>query len=116
MCKSNNVKFRIYEYDLPPSMGKGGNQRDSNDGAKYHDTGKEISVSEDDAREFQKVTGYAIGNPFYSYPYFIPAMLLHRMGFCGQFANGWMINWLVQYDEGYIGSPGARYWHLKRVV
>lgn len=114
-----DIKFRLYEYDLPKTVGKGGTICESNEDALYHDTGKVFSVSEEEASlAYREIYGTNLaGADTITNMYVIPRVMLSKVyGFSGNFVHGWSLNWTTPNEEGYIGAKNAKYWHIKKVV
>ena len=114
--KVKEMRFRIFAYDLPKNVGKGGTIHQSNEDSEYHDTGKEFTISEDEAKTVLKEMGYRDqdiqGMELYS-PNTIPRVMMKKMY---GFTSAWPMYWTLKEYEGYIGSPAYKVWHLKRVL
>lgn len=112
--KPKEMTFRIFEYDLPKTIGKGGTIHESNEDAAYHDSGKEFTISEEEGRAALSALGYSEqqiqGEDLFSATTIPHVMMGKLFGF-----PAWPMYWTDKY-EGYIGSPSYKVWHLKRVV
>lgn len=114
--KPTLIRFRVFEYDMPSSIGYGGGLKDSNSCEKSHDTGKEFTVSHDEVKAYMKIKGYNDYTADLFRRAIAPIMLLKLFGFSGSYANNWFLNWTIAGEEGYIGSNSNRLWYIKRIV
>ena len=44
------MRFRVYKYDLPSYVGKGGTIHDSNASSTYHGPGVDFTITEEEAK------------------------------------------------------------------
>lgn len=113
--KPKEMRFRVFAYDLPKTVGKGGTIHESNQDSEYHDTGLEFTISEDEAKAALRQMGYIdhVGMELFSAST-IPRVIINKMY---GFTSSWPMYWTSEKDhEGYIGSPIYKCWHLKRVL
>lgn len=113
------IRFQVYEYDLPSSLEYGGTPHDVNKNAAYHDTGKQLSINESEAKAaYYRAYGHDGDFDLHTNQYIVPNVLLYKLfKFSGNFVNGFLIYWTKSGEEGYIAGPDSntRHWHLKRI-
>lgn len=101
----DSMTFHVYAYDT--------------DGGKYHDIGKEFTITKSEA-ETLNVIGFPAGGRLpaegvFNHYNVKEAMFKKCFGFEGQFTHHYQINWSRTLIEGIVSWRGC-VWHIKRVT